>query len=493
MNGVFYGLVLLACASTLWFQFNDPCVEAIAAAKEAGTAAPGCTPVTAQEVGKAAMESAKSAVEIAIGLVGAITLFLGLMKIVEAAGGLAFMARMIRPVLEPLFPDVPPDHPAMGAIIMNLAANVLGLGNAATPFGLRAMKELDDLNAEKGTATNAMVLFLAINTSGVAVLPTGVIGLRALKGSTDPASIFATTLMATACSTITAIIVATLLSRLPMFKPPEAQRLAELNRRAERPPSRPIDHLAMLGLFLIVLSVVGLMVAAPYARWTALLGLGAVVGRQVIPRLVRQPSVAERRFLEFVPLALFVGGLVGLVVLVSVHGEKASGWILPGLILVMLTIGVVRRVRIYEVFVAGAKEGFQLAIGIIPSLLAILVSVGMFRKSGGLEVLTGFFGRFTAPLGLPAEVLPLAFLRPLSGSGAFALTGDLIVAHGPDSYIGQLASTINGSTETTFYVLAVYFGSVGISRTRHAVPTGLTADLMGLIGSVVAVKLLLAH
>ncbi|MCA2977974.1 MAG: hypothetical protein INH37_06795, partial [Myxococcaceae bacterium] len=217
------------------------------------------------------------------------------------------------------------------------------------------------------------------------------------------------------------------------------------------------------------------------------------LARQLVPRALGLASAAARRFVEFVPLALFVAGLVGLVVLVSVHGEKASGWILPGLILVMLTIGVARRVRIYEVFVAGAKEGFQLATGIIPSLLAILVSVGMFRKSGGLEVLTGFFGRFTAPLGLPAEVLPLAFLRPLSGSGAFALTGDLIVAHGPDSYIGQLASTINGSTETTFYVLAVYFGSVGISRTRHAVPAGLAADVMGLVGSVVAVKLLLTH
>ncbi|MCU0699749.1 MAG: hypothetical protein MUC96_24845 [Myxococcaceae bacterium] len=493
MNGVFYGLVLLACASTLWFQFNDPCVEALAAAKAGGAAAPGCTPVTAQDVGKAAMESAKSAVEIAIGLVGAITLFLGLMKIVEQAGGLAFMARMIRPVLERLFPDVPPEHPAMGAMIMNLAANVLGLGNAATPFGLKAMKELDELNAEKGTATNAMVLFLAINTSGVAVLPTGVIGLRALKGSTDPASIFATTLLATACSSITAVIVAVVLSKLPMFRPPEAQRLADRARQAERAKGPPIDLPGVVSLFVLVLSLVGLLAAAPFAKWTALAGLVGVLVRQVVPRLLRQPAVTQRRFSEFVPLAFFLGGLVGLVVLVSVYGDKASGWILPGLILLMLTIGVVRRVRIYEVFVAGAREGFQLAVGIIPSLLAILVSVGMFRKSGGLEVLTGFFGRFTGPLGLPAEVLPLAFLRPLSGSGAFALTGDLIVAHGPDSYIGQLASTINGSTETTFYVLAVYFGSVGISRTRHAVPTGLAADVMGLVGSVVAVKLLLSH
>ncbi len=440
MNRVFYGLVLLACASTLWFEFNDPCAEAQAVAAAAGQPAPTCTRVTAQEVGKAAMESAKTAVEVAIGLVGAITLFLGLMKIVEEAGGLAFMARLIRPLMERLFPDVPPEHPAMGAMILNLAANVLGLGNAATPFGLKAMKELDTLNAEKGTATNAMVLFLAINTSGVAVLPTGVIGLRALKGSVDPASIFSTTLVATSCSTVTAIIVAVILSRLPMFRPSEAQRLADLERRQQAR-------------------------SAPSAQ-----GVRA-----------------------WLPLLTFFAGLISLVVLVAKFGERASGWILPVLILGMMTLGIVRRVRVYEVFVAGAKEGFMLAVGIIPSLLAILVSVGMFRKSGGLDVLTRFFGQFTAPLGLPAEVLPLAFIRPLSGSGAFALTGDLIVAHGPDTYIGQLASTINGSTETTFYVLAVYFGSIGISRTRHAVPTGLAADLMGLVGSVVAVRLLLSH
>ncbi|MCK6503580.1 spore maturation protein [Myxococcota bacterium] len=412
MNVVFYGLVLIAVLSAVAF----------------GT--PG-------EVGQAALDSAKGAVELALGLVGYIALFLGLMKVVEEAGGLKFMARLIRPVLVLLFPDVPPDHPAMGAMVMNMAANALGLGNAATPFGLKAMKELDALNAEKGTATNAMVLFLAINTSGLALLPTGIIGLRALHGSTDPAAIFPTTLLATSLSTGTGVLVAILLSRLPFFRPSAAQQEADAQVRA----ARKVD-------------------------WATLL-----------------PDLGL--------LALFAASLVGLVAVVYVLGEAASAWILPGLILLMLTVGVLRRVKVYEVFVAGAREGFTLATTIIPYLVAILASVGMLRKSGGLEVITGFLGRFTEPLGLPAEVLPLAMLRPLSGSGAFGLTTELVKTHGPDSYIGNLASTMNGSTETTFYVLAVYFGSVGVNRFRHAVPAGLAADLMGVVGSVLAVRLLL--
>lgn len=412
MNVVFYGLVLIAVLSAVAF----------------GT--PG-------EVGQAALDSAKAAVELALGLVGYIALFLGLMKVVEEAGGLKFMARLIRPVLVLLFPDVPPDHPAMGAMVMNMAANALGLGNAATPFGLKAMKELDALNAEKGTATNAMVLFLAINTSGLALLPTGIIGLRALHGSTDPAAIFPTTLLATSLSTGTGVLIAILLSRLPFFRPSAAQQEADAQVRA----ARKVD-------------------------WATLL-----------------PDLGL--------LALFAASLVGLVTVVYLLGEAASAWILPGLILLMLTVGVLRRVKVYEVFVAGAKEGFTLATTIIPYLVAILASVGMLRKSGGLEVITGFLGRFTEPLGLPAEVLPLAMLRPLSGSGAFGLTTELVKTHGPDSYIGNLASTMNGSTETTFYVLAVYFGSVGVNRFRHAVPAGLAADLMGVVGSVLAVRLLL--
>jgi spore maturation protein SpmA len=410
MNWVFFGIVALAFLSALI----------------GGTAA---------EVGAAALASAKGSVDLAIGLIGYIALFLGLMKVVEEAGGLKAMARLIRPILIRLFPDVPVDHPAMGAMIMNISANALGLGNAATPFGLKAMAELNKLNREQGVATNAMVLFLAINTSGLALIPSGIIGLRALNGSADPAVIFPTTLMATGLSTIIGISIAKFLSRLPMFRVGQEQREAD----EEIAASQRGEH-----------------------SWTSL-----------------------------VPAALFFLGMGGLCYAVYFFGEAASSWIIPGLIMGMLTFGVVRGVKVYEVFVAGAKEGFQMAVMIIPYLIAILSAVGMFRASGGLGAVVGALGELTAVIGLPAEVLPLAILRPLSGSGAFALTAELLNTHGPDTYVGVLASTLNGSTETTFYVLAVYFGSVGVSRIRHAVWAGLAADLAGVFASVLAVQLLI--
>ena len=385
-------------------------------------------------VGKALLDDAKKAVELSIGLVGAISLFLGLMKVVEEAGGLRFAARLIRPLLVRLFPDVPADHPAMGAIIMNLAANAIGLGNAATPFGLKAMKELETLNKAPGTATDAMVRFLAINTSGVAILPTGIIGLRALKNSVDPAAIFPTTIFATCMSTTVAVIASFTLARLPVFRRPPAQEEADAAVRESATPGSLMDLL---------------------------------------------------------PVVLVANLIAGLVTAVYLLGTVASAWIMPLLIFGMLTVGVVARVKVYEVFVAGAREGFQMAIQIIPYLIAILVAVGMIRASGALNQFVSLVGPFTEALGLPAEVLPLALLRPLSGSGSFALTAELVDTHGPDSLIGQLACTINGSTETTFYVLAVYFGSIGISRSRHAVPAGLLADFAGLVGSVLAVRLLL--
>jgi spore maturation protein SpmA len=410
MNAVFFGIVAVAFAAAIAF----------------GT--PG-------EVGKAALDSAKTSVELAIGLIGYIALFLGLMKVVEEAGGLKFMARLIRPLLVRLFPDVPADHPAMGAMVMNIAANALGLGNAATPFGLKAMKELHTLSKEEGVATDAMVLFLAINTSGLALLPTGIIGLRALKDSADPAAIFPTTLMATAISTVFGVAAAKLYRKLPFFKAPQAQLDADAAVRAARPKESLLDLLPLLG---------------------------------------------------------FAAGLVALVSVVYVLGEKASAWIVPSLIFGMLLVGVIRKVKVYEVFVAGAKEGFDLAKMIIPYLVAILSAVGMFRKSGAMDRVQSWIGPFTESVGLPAEALPLALLRPLSGSGAFGITAELIETHGPDSYIGNLVSTMNGSTETTFYVLAVYFGSVGVTRIRHGVAAGLTADVMGVVGSIIAVQLLLS-
>ena len=425
MNAVFYAIVALAILFSAW---NFGAAALIAGDLEAAAAVPA-------EVGAAALAGAKGAVDLAIGLVGYMALFLGLMKVVEEAGGLAWLARLIRPLMVRLFPDVPPDHPAMGAMIMNISANALGLGNAATPFGLKAMKELESLNKVPGTATDAMVRFLAINTSGLALIPSGIIGLRAKLGSASPAAIFPTTLAATAVSTLVGITAAAVFAKVGPFRPPAAQAEADAATRAAN--------------------------------------AGAV------------------SFSELLPLAAFFGALGGLVAACYAAGDAVSNWIIPGLIFGMLTVGVVRKVKVYEVFIAGAKDGFQLAITIIPYLVAILAVVGMFRKSGGMAALTGTIGPATAALGLPAEVLPLALLRPLSGSGAFGITAELAQTHGVDSYVGNLATTMNGSTETTFYVLAVYFGSVGVSRTRHAVAAGLSADLAGVVASVFFVWALL--
>jgi spore maturation protein SpmA len=404
MNQVFFGLVALAFAFAVWN----------------GTPA---------EVGQGAMDAAKGSVDLALGLVGYIALFLGLMKVVEEAGGLKFVARIVRPVMVLLFPNVPPEHPAMGAMVMNVAANALGLGNAATPFGLKAMKELNDLNTEKGTATNAMILFLAINTSGLAILPTGIIGVRALKGSTDAAAIFPTTLLATACSTIVGITAAILLSRLPMFSKSE-------------PKPKPFE---------------------------------------------RPPFLLK----DLLPFLVTVLCMIGLVFVVWYFGEQASAWILPVLIVSMLSVGFFRGVRVYEVFVKGAKEGFDIAVMIIPYLVAILSAVGMLRASGGLGRIVEWVRPVTEALGIPGEVLPLALLRPLSGSGAFGITAELLDTYTPDSLIGNIASTMVGSTETTFYVLAVYFGSIGVTKIRHAVPAGLAADITGVLASCWAVHWLL--
>lgn len=372
-----------------------------------------------------AMSGAKSSVDVAIGLAGAMTLFLGLMKVVEAAGGLDALARIIRPVMVRLFPDVPADHPAMAAMIMNIAANVLGLGNAATPFGIRAMQELDKLNKRPGTATNAMVLFLAINTSGVAVLPTGVMAMRAALGSHDPAAIFPTTILGTMTHTVFAVAFCKFVQRFfDDGETPAAQH-------------------------------------------------------------------APLRVSELFPMFAAFGALATLVWSVYHFGETASAFIIPGLILGMMTVGVVKKVKIYETFIEGARDGFNSALRIVPYLVAILVSVGMFRGSGGMEVLVRLLGPVCNAFGMPPEVLPLAILRPLSGSGAFALTGDLTKTYGPDSLIGQMAGTLQGSTETTFYVLAVYFGAVGILRSRHAVLVGVVADLVGIAAAVTAVHMLI--
>jgi spore maturation protein SpmA len=385
--------------------------------------------------------TAGDAVQLAIGLVGVMALFLGLMKVAEEGGLLKLAARCIRPLLIRLFPDVPADHPAMGAMVMNMAANLLGLGNAATPFGIKAMQELETLNPEPGTATDAMALFLAINTSSITLLPTGVIALRAAAGSTNAAGILPTTLCATIFSTATAIICAKLLARLWKRKtsPESPEKHQQIETDAPTRLAEPNDDLSW---------------------WKSLAVIGA---------------------------------LIALIPLMVIYGQSLSGWIVPGLMVSMLTFGICRGVPVYEAFVNGARDGFQVAIKIIPYLVAIMVAIGMLRGSGVMEIVTSSIGNYTAALGMPAEALPMAILRPLSGSGAYGILAATInnPAIGPDSYTGYLVSTLQGSTETTFYVMAVYFGAVQIKKVRHTLAAGLLADLAGVIGAIVACKIFL--
>jgi spore maturation protein SpmA/spore maturation protein SpmB len=427
MNIIFLLIVLLAFGFAGWHQLFWIPVEGQTAPIEA--------------VSTAMVESASGAVELAIGLVGVMTLFLGLVKIAEAGGMLTILSRLIRPLMVRLFPEVPPDHPAMGAMILNMSANALGLGNAATPFGIRAMQELDKLNPQPGTATDAMALFLAINTSSVTLLPTGVIALRAAAGSLDPAGILPTTLFATMGSTVAAIAAAAFYRR---FFPLKMSRKAAANHAAE-PAAGETEGSDVP--------------SKGYPLWVSLFALGAVTA--------------------LIPLAIF-------------FGRTISPWILPALMVFFLVFGFMRRVRVYEVFVEGAKEGFQVAIRIIPYLVAILVAVGMFRASGGLGAVVSWIGAWTDKVGLPAEALPMAIMRPLSGSGAYGILASIIndPTIGPDSYTGYLVSTLQGSTETTFYVMAVYFGAVQVRRIRHTLAAALTADLFGLIFAILACQFL---
>ena len=390
---------------------------------------------------KAMIDSAGAAVELAIGLVGVMAMFLGLMKVAEAGGMLTILAKLIRPLMVRLFPDVPADHPAMGAMILNLSANALGLGNAATPFGIRAMQELDRLNPVKGEATNAMALFMAINTSSVTLLPTGVIALRAAAGSIDPAAILPTTLFATIGSTSIAIIAAKFYQRF--FSQSKVAHIK--NTEGEKGMSTD-DTLKDA--------------SNGYPMWVSILALGILA--------------------SFIPVAIL-------------FGRSVSPWILPSLMVGFLGFGLVKKVKIYEVFVEGAKEGFQVALRIIPYMVAILVAVGMLKASGGLQMIVNALSSVTSNFGLPAEALPMALMRPFSGSGAYAILASIIndPAIGPDSYTGLLVSTLQGSTETTFYVMAVYFGAVQIKRIRHALVTALTADVAGILFAVLACTLLL--
>lgn len=402
------------------------------------------------EVTKASFDSAKAGVMLAIGLIGPMALWLGIMKVAEAGGLMRAIARAVRPLMIRLFPDVPAEHPAMSAMIMNMAANALGLGNAATPMGIKAMQELEKLAPDKGTATNAMCLFLAINTSSVTLLPLGVITVRAAAGASSPAAILVPSLIATICSTTVAIVMSKILAaraEAPAMKThPNDQQSPE-----NQLPGVTAEELFPPGPF--GKAIIGLLVAA------------FAVG--MVYQGIQHP-----------PASFFSVDSLG----------ALSAWLIPILISGLLIYGYLRGVKVYEVLTEGAKEGFSTAVRIIPFMVAIFVAIGMFRASGAMDILIRVFTPLTALINMPAESLAMAFMRPLSGSGAFGIMSE-IVSQDPDSFLSFLVSTMQGSTETTFYVLAVYFGSVGIKRTRHALPAALCADAAGVLAAVLVCNL----
>ena len=401
-------------------------------------------------VTKASFDAAKTAVKLAIGLVGAMALWLGLMKVAEKAGLMLAIARRLKPLMTKLFPEVPGEHPAMSAMIMNMAANVMGLGNAATPFGIKAMEELDRLNPKKGTATNAMCLFLAINTSSVTLLPMGVIAVRAGAGALDPAGILLPSILSTACSTLVAIVAAKALAQKSGRRNsgidnghPKTEQNSAGDPLSPDTPARPV---AVQGLrrgclpayFLIFLAALAVYF---YRHVTA--------GADPVDFLLRDLTT----------------------------------WLIPFLMGLFIVYGYSRGVPVYESVCEGAKEGFDVALRIIPFLVAILVAIAVFRSSGALALCTAAVDPLTALIGMPADTLPMALVRPLSGSGAFGVMSDIVSAD-PNSKSAFIASIMQGSTETTFYVLAVYFGAVRITRVRYAVTAALLADLAGILAAV---------
>jgi len=374
----------------------------------------------------ATFDLAETGFRIALGLTGVMCFWLGIMRIGEKGGAVELLGRIFGPLLRRLFPGVPADHPASASIIMNMAANMLGLDNAATPLGLKAMRELQELNPDKDTASDDQILFLVINTSAVTIIPVTIFTYRAQLGAADPTDIFLPILIATTCSTMAGLIITSFFQKIRLFNP-------------------------------VVMAYLGGITAV-------IAGMVAYFSHLDQATMASQSAVLANFLIFSVIIAFMAGGLK-------------------------------RRLNLYETFIDGAKDGFQVAIGIIPYLVAMLVAVGVFRASGALDLILDTTRTGVAHLGLDTawiDGLPTAFMKPLSGSGARGLMIETMQTHGADSFAGRLASVIQGSTETTFYVLAVYFGAVGIRRTRHAVICGLAADLAGITAAILVSYLFFA-
>jgi spore maturation protein SpmA len=435
-----------------------------------------------KEVADKSLEWANtSVVGIAFALIGVMALWLGIMRLAERAGLVALLARLLRPLMRRIFPDVPPDHPAMGSMLMNIAANMLGLGNAATPLGLRAMRDLESLNKNPGTATNAMCTFLAINTSGIQLIPVTAIAILAASKSTNPTAIVGTSIICTACAAVAGVLMAKFLEKLPMFRL-ESRRSQGDEARIENTEGamrQAVDNQSLLTSAptnekekVVVREAATLQ---PLKWWG-----GAIVAIYLL-------------FFLFLFLRMIFPEIFGLTVSdetarehLFVRGVNAVSLLsIPFLLSAIPLFASLRRVKVYEEFVDGAKEGFDVAIRIIPYLVAMLVAIGMFRAAGGIDLLSRALSPILNVIGFPTDLLPMVLVRPLSGSGSLGFFTELVKQFGPDSLIARTAGTIYGSTETTFYVLAVYFGSVAIRRTRHALLAGLTADFVSVVVAVI--------
>lgn len=395
-----------------------------------------------KEVTNSALGYADTAVTIAIGLIGIMAMWLGIMKIAEESGVINSFARLLRPITRFLFPDVPHDHPAIGSIVMNLAATILGLGNAATPLGIKAMEDLNSLNPDKGVATNAMCTFLVLNTASFALMPTTAIALRAAAGSPKPAIIIGTTMFGSFIATMVGIIAVKVFEKFSGNK--------------ETPGNEIKNKLRVKKIIIPVAAIASFLVLY-------LIGFFRLLG-----------SLFSFMSFDFLRTGI----------------EIISTLAIPSMIVGFVALGFWKKVKVYETFIEGAKEGFNVAVMIIPYLVAILMAIGIFRSGGAMNWLVQILAPVTDLIGMPAEALPMALMRPLSGSGSLGIMAEIIAVHGPDSFIGILVSTMYGSTETTFFVLAVYFGAVNVKNTRHALPAGLISDLAGLLAALLIVRLL---
>lgn len=363
-------------------------------------------------------DSAKTAFDISLGLTGVLSLWLGIMKIGELGGVINMFSRVLSPLFTKLFPEIPKGHPVTGSIFMNLAANMLGLDNAATPLGLKAMEGLQELNTKKDTASNPMIMFLVLNTSGLTIIPISIMVYRAQLGAAQPTDVFVPILLATFFSTLAGIIAVSVYQKINL-----------LNR-------------------------------------TILLFLGGA--------------------------SLFIAGIIYFFTtlsreMIDIYSTTTANVFLFLIIIGFILAGIRKKVNVYDAFVEGAKEGFTTAVRIIPYLVAILVAIGVFRASGSMDYIINGVATLVGWCGIDSEfvaALPTAIMKPLSGSGARGLMVDAMTTYGADSFVGRMACIFQGATDTTFYILAVYFGSVGISKTRHAVPCGLLADLAGIISAI---------